>query len=97
MVAATDDTVHNYAIALLQHRRFAYTITYGNQQPDAKREFYNGTWLYRSDTVFLQYHKKRPPGVTDYLLKEITGAWFVQLFTDGRPRIFLRIPSRPIR
>lgn len=94
MLAATEDTVHNYAIAFFQHHRFAYTITYGNQQPDAKREFYDGTWQYRSDTLFLHYHKKRPPGTADYLVKEITGGWLIQFFTDGRPRTFLRVPSR---
>jgi len=31
MVASTDDTIHNYAIALFSHHRFAYTITYENQ------------------------------------------------------------------
>jgi hypothetical protein len=97
MIAASDDTIHNYAIGIFQHHRFAYTITYGNQLPDATREFYHGTWQYRSDTLFLHYHKKRPPGMTDYLVKEITGGWLIQFFTDGRPRVFLRVPRRRIR
>lgn len=94
MIAATDDTVHNYAIAIFRHHRFAYTITYGNQQPDAQREYYHGTWQYRSDTLFLYYQKESPPGVADYLVKEITGGWLIQFFTDGRPRAFLRVPRR---
>ena len=94
MIAATDDTLHNYAIAIFRHHRFAYTITYGNQQPNAKREFYSGTWWYRSDTLFLDYHKKAPPGIAGYLVKEFTGGWLIQIFTDGRPRVFLRVPRR---
>lgn len=94
MIAATDDTTLNYAIAIFRHHRFAYTITYENQQPNARREFYGGTWSYRSDTLFLDYHKKAPPGVADYLVKEFTGGWLIQFFTDGRPRVFLRVPRR---
>src|SRR5580692_6858367 len=53
MIAATDDTVHGYAIMILKSHRFAYTITDGTQQPTVKREFYHGTWQYQTDTLFL--------------------------------------------
>jgi hypothetical protein len=92
MIAATDDTIHNYAIMVLKNHRFAYTITYGNQLPDAKREFYHGSWKYRTDTLFLRYSKKTPSGMAGYLVKEVTGGWMIQFFTDGRTRIFLRVP-----
>lgn len=97
LVAATDDTVHNYAVCVAGHHRFYYTITYGNQGPAAKREFYHGDWEYRADTLVLHYHKHRPAGMTDYLLREVTGEWLIQFFTDGRQRVFLRMPRRPFR
>jgi hypothetical protein len=97
MVAMTDDTIRNYAIAILQKHRFAYTIIYNNQQPTAKRDYYDGTWRYHSDTLFLHYYNKSPEGMTDYLVKEFTGGWLIQFFTDGRPRIFLRVQHRQFR
>jgi hypothetical protein len=97
IIAATDDTVHGYAIMILKSHRFAYTITDGTQQPTVKREFYHGTWQYQTDTLFLHYLKKRPLGVADYLVKETTGGWLIQFFTDGRARIFLRELWQPIR
>lgn len=97
VIAATDDTVHSYAIMILKNHRFAYTITDKSQELAIKREFYHGTWQYRTDTLFLHYLKKRPLGVADYLVKETTGGWLIQFFTDGRTRIFLRKLWRPIR
>jgi hypothetical protein len=93
-VAATDDTVQNYAIALFRDHRFAFTITHANQRP-VIREYYHGAWLYRSDTLVLHYHQKGPEGMANYLVKEITGGWLIQVFTDGRSRIFLRVRYPP--
>jgi hypothetical protein len=97
LVAATDDTSLNYATTILPNGRFLYMITHRSQQNAIQRDHYNGTWEYRSDTVFLHYHKRKPPGLTDYLVKEITGGWLIQFFTDGRSRVFLRIWRRPLR
>lgn len=44
--------------------------------------------------VFLKYEKGRLPGAAEYLVKEFTGGWLIQFFTDGRPRVFLRVPER---
>jgi hypothetical protein len=35
--------------------------------------------------------------IADYLVKEITGGWLIQFFTDGRPRVFLKVPRQLIR
>lgn len=95
MIAISDDTFLNFAIDIVANHRFAFTISYGSERPYAKHDFYSGTWEYQNDTLFLHFKEKRPPGVANYLLKEITGNWWVQIFTDGRPRVFLRI-QRPI-
>jgi len=81
----------------LKNHRYDYKISYGNQQQEEKREFYHGSWQYRNDTLFLYYSKNAPSGMANYLVKEATGGWLIQFFTDGRNRIFLRVPRRSFR
>lgn len=56
-------------------------------------------------TIYLLYNKGlKPKGITNYLIVEATGNYFIQYFTNGRKRLFLktklwmvRMPSKIIQ
>ena len=60
------------------------------------RDFYHGTYNYALDRFDLIYINGSPPGVTNYLIKEASGNYFIQYFTNDKNRMFLRI-RRPHR
>lgn len=88
--AWNQDTVHSYAIAILKGRRFSYTIC-ETDSVHRTEKYYNGTLRYVSDTLFLTYEKNKPTGLTDFLVREVSGHYLIQSFTNGNKRIFLRV------
>ena len=43
-----------------------------------------------TDTLYLSFKDKKPPPMSNYLIKGETGDFFIQYFRDGRPKMFLR-------
>lgn len=90
-LAQNEDSIDNYQVALLRNNDFYYTHIKNDISPVIK-EYSQGTYIESGDTIFIRYNKNhRPIGVTNYLIKEAQGHFFIQYFTNGKKRIFLRI------
>lgn len=90
-VAWNEDTVHTYQFELLNDGSFVYSIP--DKSTEDKMAQYRGKLgcLFGRDTVYLNYVKdKAPPGLTNYLIIEVSGRYIIQAFTDGRKRVFMR-------
>ncbi len=89
-VAWNEDTVNSYQILLTKGQKFSYTIVKRHHTQIAE-EYYKGTYEFSKDTFFLKYHKGlRPEGVTSYLIREASGYYLIQPFTNGTKRMYLR-------
>lgn len=92
LLAWNEDTIHSYQFALTKDKRFLYTII--KKDSVKSEEFYHGTFLNQPsfDTIFLKYDRNiRPNGVTNYLIREVSGGYLIQPFENNSKRIFLRI------
>jgi hypothetical protein len=92
LFAWTGDTVQVWRFALTRRNTFLYCIS-----KDTNRELVN-CYLGKvhgnvnSDTIFLSYTKgKKPSMVFPYLIRELSGNYLIQSFTDSSERIFMRI------
>jgi len=90
-IAWNEDTTLSYQFAVYKDNRFSYVITKKDSLSE-KNESYYGDFTNTPDTLFLDFHKNiKPQGIVNYLIKEGSGNYFIQYFTDGRNRMFLRI------
>ena len=93
--AWNEDTSHMYQLAITKDKKFYYKIT-----PDVSPKvtlYYSGTASnsINGDTIFLKYNTKvKPTGLKHYLVKEVTGQYWIQLFETRSKSIFLRDLSR---
>lgn len=95
-VANNEDTIAAYQLTLLKGDKFLYTITQKSASQQPLQVTYVGVIKNDKDTVYLLYKKGiEPRGMVDYLVKEISGHYLIQYFTDGRKRIFLEINGDP--
>jgi hypothetical protein len=90
LLAWNEDTVNSFQFALTKDNRFFYTIIKHDSLQEIN-EYYNGRLNDRGDTLFLNYNKHlRPNDMTKYLVKEASGRYLIQYFTNGKKRVFLR-------
>src|SRR5687768_2894286 len=90
VIAWNEDTVNNYQLAFKENGTFYYAIETNNGIKDTI-ERYKGAYGEIESEIYLKYTGKTPAGMTPYLVKEASGNYYIQNFTDGRKRIFLRI------
>lgn len=91
LLAWNEDTVNSYQFAVATDLKFYYKIVLHDS---LKVEFnYGGVISRRSsfDTLFLEYDKRgKPLGLSEYLVKEVSGTYFIQFFDNSSKQIFLR-------
>jgi hypothetical protein len=89
-VAWNEDTVNSYQILLLTGQKFSYTIVKKHREKIAE-EYYKGSFEFRNDTFFLKYHRGlQPMEVTNYLIREASGNYLIQPFSNSKKQMFLR-------
>lgn len=92
LIAWNEDTLQRYQIALTKSNEFLYTIIRRDSVKSEK--YYRGTFSYHpsADTIFLKYKKNsQPEGATNFLIREASGGYLIQIFENSAKRIFLRI------
>ena len=97
IVAWNEDTIVTCQFALRRDYKFAYLISALDTNGKVTQTTYKGTVKLLDDKIFLLYHQNiRPANVQSFLIKEVSGDYLIQDFTDGRKRMYLRIayPSR---
>ena len=95
-IAWNEDTVNNYQIALSKKGTFYYRIETKEGGKDTVLH-YKGTYGTVANEIYLTFTGNKPEGTTPYLIIEASGNYYIQNFTDGRKRIFLRIQRWPHR
>lgn len=90
--AWNEDTISSYALYLYKNSQFRYNVSERDSNNRVKKHFYTGAYKATRNDIYLLYTKNNiPPGVTNYLIVETSGNYFIQYFTNNRKRIFLRI------
>lgn len=95
-IAWNEDTVNNYQIALSKKGSFYYRIETKDGVKDTVLH-YKGTYGKVTNEIYLKFTGKKPEGTTPYLIVDSSGNYYIQNFTDGRKRIFLRRQQWPHR
>ena len=91
LVAWNEDSINSYQITMLENRNFYYAIVH-EENGIRKVKSFNGTYKISADSILLSYSSVlKPPGLADHLIKEASGNYVIQFFTDNRARMFLRI------
>lgn len=94
-VAWNEDTIHNWHIVFAKKKgTFTYTLATKIGNKDTT-EIYKGTYGSVANEVYLKYSDKKPAGLTPWLVLEASGNYYIQNFTDGRKRMFLKIQQWP--
>ncbi len=94
MVAWNEDTVNNYHIVFTKEKKFTYTIIHKDNLKETK-EHYTGKISPGTDRVYLLFEGPRPADLCIYLVREASGHYLIQYFTNDSKRIFLRIQPYP--
>jgi hypothetical protein len=94
MVAWNEDTVNNYEIVFTKKNRFFYTIIHKDNLKESKEE-YTGKLSHGTDRIYLLFNGARPVDQRIYLVKEASGNYLIQYFTNDKKRIFLRLQHYP--
>ena len=84
-----EDTVNNYQVVLTKDKKFFYTIK-RTDSLKVSEEYYLGTFRDEGDKLYLEYKDRQPFDLKNYLIKEASGNYLIQYFTNDRKRIFLR-------
>ena len=87
-----EDTVNDYRIIFYKDSSFTYAVKTPAGRHTQLLIFYDGNFrnVGNTDTIYLSFKDKKPPPMSNYLIKGETGDFFVQYFRDGRPKMFLR-------
>jgi len=89
--AWNEDSIISYQFVLFKDNRFSYSVSKKDSLPE-KNERYHGKISETPDTVFLTYKNNlHQQGISAFLIKEASGKYLIQYFTDGRKRMFLRV------
>lgn len=95
LVAWNEDTVNSYQITLMSNKNFYYSVI--TKQADSLRypKNYKGTFKFSQDSVLLHFNMDYGSGeLAPYLIKEASGNYLIQYFTNNKSRMFLRIQNR---
>ncbi|MBO9564852.1 MAG: hypothetical protein J7621_18900 [Niastella sp.] len=98
-LAWNEDTELTWQFSLYKDDRFLYTINRRENDTGVIRSyFYEGKVRNSTDTLYLTYKKDRPTEkITDFMVKEMSGNYLIQHFTDTTKRVFLRCLRRDAR
>lgn len=97
-IAWNEDTVNSHTIAFSRKKgTFAYEIATKKDSIIYNLERYKGTYGGVSNEIFLKFNGNKPAGLNPVLIIEASNSYYIQYFTDGRKRMFLRIQKMPIR
>jgi hypothetical protein len=94
LVAWNEDTVNNYHIVFTKENKFYYTIIHKDNLKETK-EHYTGKLSHGTDRIYLLFKGSRPVDQCIYLVKEASGNYLIQYFTNDKKRIFLRVQQYP--
>lgn len=94
MIAWNEDTVNNYQIVFTKENKFYYTIIHKDNLKETK-EHYTGKLSHGTDRIYLLFEGSRPADLCIYLVKEPSGNYLIQYFTNDKKRIFLRLQHYP--
>jgi hypothetical protein len=91
-LAWNEDTVNDYRIIFYKDSSFSYAVKTPAGRHTQLLIFYDGHFrdAGNTDTVYLFFKDRKPPPMSNYLIKGESGDYFVQYFRDGRPKMFLR-------
>ena len=94
-LAWNEDTVNACYFVLINDKKFSYTFITKEKEQQSQM-VYTGDYTYSQDEnegkIFLKYKNGiQPPGIANYLIIENLGNYFIQPFTNGRKRMYLRI------
>jgi|GEM_PF-5737679 hypothetical protein len=91
-LAWNEDTVKDYRIIFYKDSSFTYAVKTPAGRHTQLLIFYDGHFrsVANTDTIYLFFKDRKPPPMSNYLIKGESGDYFVQYFRDGRPKMFLR-------
>jgi hypothetical protein len=93
-IAWNEDTVNDYRLIFTKKGDFTYMIKDGVKH---NSKIYKGTFGGVDNEIFLKFNSDKPEGLNPVVIIEASNNYYIQYFTDGRKRMFLRIQKRPIR
>lgn len=94
--AWNEDSVNSYKFVRLKNKRFVYEVVKNDSTTKTRRTLYYGSYSETFDTIHLSFNNA-PPNWANYLVREASGRYVIQRFTDGRKSIFMRIFSSSFR
>jgi hypothetical protein len=90
--AFDEDSLVSFQFVSLKDGRFFYTLGNRDSCGAAQLHHYYGKVRDTPDTLYLRYRKQQPPaGMPAYLVKEISGSYLIQTFTDSSRRVFMYV------
>ena len=88
--ALNEDTVLSFQFIRAIDGRFFYTASSTDSCGVVQQHHYSGQVRDTRDTLYLQYRKVQPSArMPAYLVKEISGSFLIQIFTDDSSRVFM--------
>jgi len=91
LVAWNEDTTSPALFKIYKHRKFEYSITW-----HGKTEIATGSLKYGDERIYLIYKNyMQPAGMSNVLIMEASGKYLIQLASQDRPRLVLRIQGEP--
>ena len=91
-LAWNEDTVNDYRIIFYKDSSFSYAVKTPAGRHTQLLIFYDGHFrnVPNTDTIYLFFKNRKPPPMSNYLIKGESGDYFIQYFRDGRPKMFMR-------
>lgn len=79
----------------LDNERFVYQVNCRYDQPAADENSFQGSYHDNGDTIFLAYDNRQLPAhYCPYFVKDVSGKYLFQYFTNSAARIVLYIDQR---
>lgn len=87
-----EDTTRPYKLVLYDESYFWYGMTLQKNNGKQVRRSFTGSYTYNSDTIFLKYQNKVIlRNIKPFLIREISGSYLIQQFSDSTPRVYFRL------
>lgn len=92
-IAWNEDTLNDYRLILSKKGDFTYKIKDGVKKTV---NTYKGTFGGVDNEIYLKFNGDKPEGLNPVVIIEASNNYYIQYFTDGRKRMFLRIQQWPL-
>ena len=90
--AWNEDTVNSYHIVVFSDNSFCYGIRKIDSLGNESQRAYLGRLKYEDETVYLKFKGKSwPEEINPNLVREVSGKYFIQYFSNSKSRYFLRL------